>query len=154
MDENFSRTLSRLAAVQILYALDSKDELANDNLDIEATIKDTQNYYQTLQKKEKTPDKLNSKFLKRLVSLTLKDLSKIDSIIESRSRKDDENSSKINSLLKEILRNGVCEILHFKTPPKVIVDEYVKITKKFFDEEEIGFVNALLDKVQKNHSIK
>jgi transcription antitermination protein NusB len=151
MIENLSRTLSRLAAVQILYELDSKDEITNEELDIDPIIKDTQKYYLDLQKKNETTEKLNSKFLKRLVALVLRNLFDIDSMIESNLKKNEENSTKINSLLKEILRSGICEILYFKTPSKVTIDEYAKITKKFFDAEEIGFVNALLDKISKKN---
>ena len=147
-DENFSRTLSRLAAVQTLYSLDLKDELANQEQKLEAVIKSVQKHHQDLQEKAEHPESLNIKFLKRLVVLALQNLEKIDSIITS-NLKDDKPGAKINTLLKATLRTGICEALYFTTPPKVTIDEYVKIAKKFFDEEEIGFVNALLDKVRK-----
>jgi N utilization substance protein B len=143
-DKNFSRTLSRLAAVQILYALDSKDELANPELDIEGLIRDSSKYHH----KEQSSETINTKFLKRLITLVLQNLQEIDSKILL-NLKENNDGTKINLLLKAILRNGICEILYFKTPVKVSIDEYVKLTKKFFDEEEIGFVNALLDKVGK-----
>jgi N utilization substance protein B len=148
MNENFSRSLSRLAAVQILYALDSKSELTSPDLNMEEVIKTAQEYHRDLQKQEEAPKSINSKFLKRLVTLVAQNLNEIDSIIASNLKEDNKNS-KINILLNSILRSGVCEILHFKTPTKVTIDEYVKITKKFFDAEEAGFVNALLDKVGK-----
>jgi N utilization substance protein B len=143
-DKNFSRTLSRLAAVQILYALDSKDELASQELDIEGLIRDSSKYHQ----KEQTSEIINTKFLKRLITLVLQNLQEIDSKIIS-NLKESNDWTKMNLLLKAILRNGICEILYFKTPVKVSIDEYVKLTKKFFDDDEIGFVNALLDKVGK-----
>ena len=147
-DENFNRTLSRLATVQILYALDSKSGLAKNNLNIEKEIRDTEKYYKDLQNKNKSHNDLNVKFLKRLVNLTVQNVSKIDLLIDSNLNRN-ETSAKINNLLKTILRSGICEILHFKTPPKVIIDEYVKLTKDFFDAEEAGFINALLDRISK-----
>jgi N utilization substance protein B len=144
-DENFSRTLSRLAAVQILYELDLKDELAHQEKNVEAVIKSIQKHHQDVQNQNTHTENLNLKFLKRLVVLTLQNLEKIDSIIVSHLKDD----AKLATLLRATLRAGTCEALYFTTPAKVTIDEYVKITKKFFDEEEAGFVNALLDKVRK-----
>ncbi|NRA73573.1 MAG: transcription antitermination factor NusB [Rickettsiales bacterium] len=151
MDTNFDKTLSRLAAIQILYMLDSKGEFIID--DVEKAIENMQKYYTELYSKNEVYKKLNSKFLKRLVKLTVQNLTEIDSIINTNLDKE-RTDAKVNNLLKAILRNGICEILYFKTPPKVSIDEYVKITKDFFKPEEAGFVNALLDKVVKKMSFK
>jgi N utilization substance protein B len=32
-------------------------------------------------------------------------------------------------------------------PAKVVIDEYVELTRDFFDGDEPGFVNAMLDKL-------
>ncbi len=141
--KNLSRTLSRLAAVQVLYSLDSGGELANSALGVEDAIRSMQRYH----KKETEGDELNANFLKRLVTLSVANLPQIDSIIDSHLTRD---SVSMNGLLRALLRSGTCETLFFKTPPKVIVDEYVKLAKDFFNTEEIGFVNALLDKIGHN----
>ena len=145
MDINFDKSLSRLAAIQVLYALDSKEEFEENIIDEE--IKNIEKYYTELHNKNEIQKKLNPKFLKRLVKFTIQNLVKINSIINANINKTKPNT-KINSLLKSILRIGICEISHFKTPPKVTINEYVKITKNFFNSEEIGFVNALLDAVK------
>ena len=147
MEINFDKTKARLAAIQILYAIELKGEFSD--IIVEETIKDTEKYYDDLQSETQKP--LNPKFLKRLVKLTVQNINKIDSIIMENltERKTD---TKINNLLRAILRAGICEIIDFKTPPKVIIDEYVKITKGFFNSEEVGFVNALLDKIIKKVS--
>jgi len=147
--KNLSRTLSRLAAVQSLYSLGSKDELANNDLEVENAIKSMQRYHKQRCKDEGGVDELNARFLKRLVSLTVTNMPQIDELILSNLTKPDENAH-MNGLLRAFLRSGTCETLFFKTPPKVIVNEYVKLAKDFFNSEEVGFVNALLDKIGRN----
>lgn len=56
--------------------------------------------------------------------------------------------ARIETLLRAILRAGVWE-LHEKpdVPARVVINEYVDVTKAFFDEEEPKLVNAVLDRV-------
>lgn len=137
-DKNFSRTTSRLAAVQILYQLDLKDEFVIQEKALESVIKTAQEH----------AENLNIKFLKRIIVLALQNMKEIDSIIAT-NLKDDNSEAKLATLLKATLRAGICEALYFNTPSKVTIDEYVKIAKGFFGKEEVGFVNAMLDKVRK-----
>ncbi|MBM3602767.1 MAG: transcription antitermination factor NusB [Alphaproteobacteria bacterium] len=53
-------------------------------------------------------------------------------------------------LLRVILRTGLCEMTMAITPPRVVINEYVNLTKQFFDEDEPKFVNAMLDRCYKH----
>ena len=56
--------------------------------------------------------------------------------------------NRLGPVLHCILRAGVFELLHFNdTPLKVIINEYVNVTRGFYDEKEVGFVNGILDKI-------
>lgn len=58
--------------------------------------------------------------------------------------------SRIDMLLRSILRCGVFELHHRKdVPPKVVVTEYLEVAKAFFEGEEPGLVNAVLDAISK-----
>ena len=47
-----------------------------------------------------------------------------------------------------ILRTAVFEMMnHGNTHLKIIINEYVGITRSFFDEKDVGFVNGILDKI-------
>ena len=61
---------------------------------------------------------------------------------------------RIDSVLRAILRAATHEIIsRLDIPPKVTVNEYVIVTKKFFDKgQEITIANAILDKIA--HSIR
>ncbi|PHP66892.1 transcription antitermination factor NusB [Zhengella mangrovi] len=56
--------------------------------------------------------------------------------------------SRVDSTLRAILRAGVFELMKKQdVPVAVIVSEYVDIAKAFYDAEEPGLVNAVLDRV-------
>ena len=60
--------------------------------------------------------------------------------------------SRIETLLRSILRAGVWELLAKKdVPAKVIINEYLDVTKAFFEEDEFKLVNGLLDRVARKH---
>jgi transcription antitermination protein NusB len=56
--------------------------------------------------------------------------------------------SRIDSILRAILRSGVYEIFErHDVPARVIINEYVEIARDFFSGEEPGVVNGVLDRV-------
>lgn len=58
--------------------------------------------------------------------------------------------SRIDMLLRSILRCGVFELHHRKdVPHKVVVTEYLEVAKAFFEGDEPGLVNAVLDAISK-----
>jgi transcription antitermination protein NusB len=58
--------------------------------------------------------------------------------------------TRLDSTLRAILRCGVFEILNMKTiPAPIVIDEYIDLTKAFFEGPEPKFVNGLLDGVAK-----
>lgn len=58
--------------------------------------------------------------------------------------------SRIDTLLRSVMRCGVFELQHRKdVPPNVVISEYVEVTKAFFEGDEAGLVNAVLDTIAK-----
>jgi N utilization substance protein B len=56
--------------------------------------------------------------------------------------------ARIDSILRALLRAGAYELVARRdVPAKVVIDEYVELARDFFDKDEPGFVNALLDKL-------
>ena len=54
--------------------------------------------------------------------------------------------AKIDPTLRALFRAGGAELCFRKTPPKVVITEFVSIAQAFFpDSQEIKFVNAVLD---------
>jgi transcription antitermination factor NusB len=55
---------------------------------------------------------------------------------------------------RTILRLAVFELLHRDDiPPKVSINEYIDIAKKFSTEDSGSFVNGILDRIWREHGL-
>ena len=58
---------------------------------------------------------------------------------------------RIDATVRAILRSGAFELAHRSdVPTEVVIDEYVELTKSFFEGPEPGFVNGALDAVARD----
>ena len=65
--------------------------------------------------------------------------------------KDEFNPSRTDLILKLMILSATFELMFVhKTPVKVVVSEYVKISDFFLESAHKGYLNAILDKVSKN----
>ena len=89
------------------------------------------------------------KFIKDVVSGTLERTDLIETKINSFLTKD-INLNKTDKLLKIILFAAIFELM-FKhnTPTKVIISEYLIASEHFLEKIQIGYLNAILDKIAK-----
>ena len=54
--------------------------------------------------------------------------------------------ARIDPTLRSLFRSAAAEIVEMKTPPKIVITEYVALAHAFFpDGKEPNFVNAVLD---------
>jgi N utilization substance protein B len=137
-----SRTIARLAAIQVNYAQEQNSE----KIDIIKFYED-QNLLEDLETENKLiePDQI---YLKKLTDNMTNNLAQIDSIISEYLTK--SNIEKLDLVIKSILRAAVCEMTLFAdVPTKVIINEYTNIANSFVDANETGFINSVLDKVAK-----
>ena len=95
------------------------------------------------------PKNQYKKFIKDVVSGTLERLPLIEETINTHLS-EDINLSKTDKLLKIILFASVFELL-FKhnTPINVIISEYLLASEYFLSKIQIGYLNAILDKISK-----
>ena len=95
------------------------------------------------------PKNQYKKFIKDVVKGTLERLDLIEETINVHLI-DDIKLSKTDKLLKIILFAAVFELL-FKhnTPAKVIISEYTLASEYFLEKIQIGYLNAILDKIAK-----
>ena len=87
------------------------------------------------------------KFIKDVVSGTLERSELIEETIKKHLNKD-INLVKTDKLLKIILFAAIFELL-FKhnNPKKVIISEYLLASEYFLEKVQIGYLNAILDKI-------
>jgi N utilization substance protein B len=56
--------------------------------------------------------------------------------------------SRVDSILRAILRTAVYEFISRRdVPAKVVIDQYVDLAHAFFEDDQAAFVNASLDKI-------
>lgn len=85
----------------------------------------------------------------RLIRGVVEDQVRIDRTIED-CLADGWTMTRIDSTLRAILRCGVFEVINMPDiPAPVIVNEYIDLTKAFFEGPEPKFVNGLMDRVAK-----
>ena len=89
-------------------------------------------------------------YIERLVKGVSQNQDKIDTIIKDNLV--GWSLARIDSLARAILRVSVFELLDDNNvPEKVVFNEYIEITKFFFDDDEPSFINAILDTISKNY---
>ena len=95
------------------------------------------------------PKSQYKKFIKDVVTGTLERSDLIEETINNFLKRD-INLKKTDKLLKIILFAAVFELL-FKhnNPKKVIISEYLLASEYFLEKVQIGYLNAILDKLAK-----
>jgi transcription antitermination protein NusB len=125
------RRLIRIKVVQILYAY----ELSKDP--IEKVIKDQLSEIEDTEKIQ---------FASELIGMVLKNVKKIDTLIESNI--DNWELGRIALLDKLALRMGVAELMYFPDiPSKVSINEAIDVAKLFGTDNSGKFVNGVLDAI-------
>ena len=96
------------------------------------------------------PKNQYKKYIKDVVSGTLERTELIEETIKKYLNKDID-LKKTDKLLKIILFSAVFELM-FKhnTPKNVVISEYVGASEFFLEKGQIGYLNAILEKLSKN----
>ena len=130
-----AKSISRLAAVQLMY---EKDLLNTTTDDAVKCFK----YYIS---QEELYNEMHKRFFKKLVSHFSDN---IESIYESNlsNTAGIKDSNIINSLVKV----AIIEMLHTNVAKPVIINEYIELAKDFMNQNEVKMINAVLDKIAKS----
>ena len=127
-----SRKESRKQAFQTLFQLEMK------NTDL--TINEAINFI-----KDDYPD-LDFEFIHWLVTGGKDHEQVLDQTIEPKLK--DWSIQRLLKTDRIILRMATFELLHSDTPPKVIINEAVELTKQFSDEGHYKFINGVLSNIK------
>ena len=127
-----SRKESRKQAFQTLFQLEMK------NTDL--TINEAINFI-----KDDYPD-LDFEFIHWLVTGVKDHEQFLDQKIEPKLK--DWSIQRLLKTDRIILRMATFELLHSDTPPKVIINEAVELTKQFSDEGHYKFINGVLSNIK------
>ena len=135
-----SRSWSRVLATQALYQLS-----LNKNTDISSVKK-------SLLKDKETKNVPDTRFFSKLIRETIKNKKELEKKLENAVSK--KNFSKMEIIIKVILKLGACEIIFFKNVShKISIAEYNKVSSSFLNDNEVGLINAILDKISKKEFV-
>ena len=142
------RSSARLAAVQALYEMDMTDITADSV--INEFLKQRWKPSPGMQNDEEEdlpdladPDGALLAELIRGVSAKRNDL---DGMIGP-ALSADWTVDRLETILRAVLRAGTFELLSSDVPARVLINEYVNVSKAFFDDNKPGMVNGVLDKL-------
>ena len=136
------KSSARLFAVQILFEMEINGKKINNILE-----RLTDEYLIEISRLNKTGKADKNHLIKILKGVTKNqkdiDLNINDNLIGW-------SLSRIDSVSRAILRSALYELRECNDiPVKVIINEYIEISKSFFEGDEPNFINGILDKVSK-----
>ena len=89
------------------------------------------------------------KFIRDVVNGTIERKELIQDLIDKELKKD-INENKTELIIKLMIKAAIYEFLFMhKTPVKVVISEYLKVSDFFVEIPQKNFLNAILDKISK-----
>jgi N utilization substance protein B len=135
------RSAARVAAVQALYQMDIAGTDLNEVLVEFATFR-----FGSGAEDPALAD-ADRDFFRSLVQGVVRRQREIDPLVDSQLR-EGWRLTRIDSILRAVLRAGTLELLERKdVPPRVVITEYVNVAHAFLGDEEPRVVNGVLDKL-------
>ncbi|MEA2935098.1 MAG: transcription antitermination protein NusB [Variibacter sp.] len=133
------RGAARLAAVQALYQM----EVAAKGLNEIFAEFESHWIGREVEGSQYLP--AEAAFFRDLVGGVVREQKQLDPMIDAALTKG-WPLKRIEALLRALLRSGIYELAHRSdVPARVIVSEYVDVAHAFFEREETGMANAVLD---------
>ena len=141
-DNHNKKSSARLFAVQILFEMEINGKKINNILE-----RLTNEYLIEISRLNKT-EKADKNHLIKILKGVTKNQKDID--LDIKDNLIGWSLSRIDSVSRAILRSALYELRECNDiPVKVIINEYIEISKSFFEDDEPNFINGILDKVSK-----
>ncbi len=139
MSRSELRAAARLAAVQALYQMDVAKKGINE------ILAEFESHWigQEVEGDQYKPAELA--FFRSILEGVLAEQIDVDLLVD-RALQQGWPLSRVEAVLRAILRAGTYELRSRKdVPARVVIVEYTDIAGAFFEAEEVGMVNAVLD---------
>jgi N utilization substance protein B len=139
--ERSGRHAARIAAVQATYQVDATGMPAS------RVLAEFVEHRFPSPEARATYAGADREFFSELVRGAADERSRLDDMIEA-SLAEGWSAERIDRVLHAILRCGAFEVVcREDIPPKVAINEYVEVARAFFEGNEPGFVNGVLDAI-------
>jgi len=137
------RSAARLAAVQALYQMETA------GLGVEATIAEFKDFRLGGEIEGEKLHAADAAFFADILRGAVETQKKLDPYLQSQLA-EGWRLSRLDATVRAILRAGLYEMIRRPDVPyKVVINEYVDVARAFFDGDEPGFINAVLDAAAK-----
>lgn len=138
------RGITRFYAVQLVYCSEITNKAISDVIcDFE---KNNMEIYLT---EDDFAAEIDAEFFKKILSSLEENLEKVDDLINNHLSKTWE-INRLDLVEKSILRLGVTELLYLNdVPSNVVFNEYIEISKAFFEKRDVSFINGILNSIAK-----
>jgi N utilization substance protein B len=143
-----NRSAARLAAVQALYQMEVTAK------GLREILEEFETWWigQEVEGEQYKPAEIA--LFRAIVSGVVKDQVAIDQAIDQ-TLAEGWPLRRIEALMRAILRGGAFELLkRGDIPARVVIKEYVDVAGAFFDRDEAGMINAVLDALARKNRVK
>ncbi len=127
------RSKARELAMQMLFLVDMNRDVDDDTI------------LSMIQ--ERIDDEELQKFSWSLFSGTIRNQDELDAQIQKAAK--NWSLKRMTTTDRNLLRLGAFELHHLETPNSVVINEAIKLAKKFGTEKSSAFINGILDKLNK-----
>ena len=139
-----ARSAARLAAVQALYQMESRGQ------GVEAVIREFIEHRLGGELEGEKLHDADAAFFTDILRGTVESQSSLDRYLERRLA-EGWSLKRIDAIARAILRAGLFEMVRRADVPfRVIIDEYLDIANAFFEGDEPGFINGVLDRAARD----
>lgn len=137
------RSAARLAAVQALYQMEIAAKGLNE------VFAEFESFWMGREIEGDQYKPAEGALFRRIVEGVLGDQIAIDRLVDA-TLADGWPLKRVESIMRAVMRAGAFELLHAPdVPVKVAISEYVDIASAFLERDEVGMVNAVLDRIAK-----
>ncbi len=138
-----ARSAARLAAVQALYQMETAGQ------GVEATIAEFKQHRLGGEIEGEALHAADAAFFSDILRGAVETQKRLDPYLQ-RQLADGWRLARLDATVRAILRAGLYELIRrADVPYKVVINEYVDIANAFFEGDEPGFINAILDAAAK-----
>lgn len=137
------KSSARQLACQVLYQIKMR-EISDIQTHLEAIEEEIGQGGKDFFKKYDLDTKPDKKLFKTLILGVSEKAAEIEQVfLDNLDNKNTAN--RIGKLMRSVFDLAIFELKQMDTPKKVVIDEYMKISRGFFSENELKLINGVLD---------
>ena len=137
---------TRMLAVQTFYSINIKKKIHEINIESKILIEESINFFYNNYNENYNSKNLNKEIFEKIIFTVLKNKCIVDTFLE-KNINNKWSIKRIAPIIYSILSCSICEnmILQYSFK-KLLINDYLQISKSLGYKNEIGFINKILHK--------